>query len=637
MDNRKCLYLSLFTDYDVYLFRKGKHYRLWKKFGSHITEVNSISGVYFAVWAPGAKSVEVSGEFNNWNSQGYELYVRWDKSGIWEGFIPGVELGHLYKYRIQSKLDNQWLEKSDPYAYRTEHPPQTASIVWDLNYQWMDEAWLKQRKKLNKFSTPVSIYEVHLASWMKSSSGTIMTYDELKENLVPYVVKMGFTHVEFMPVMEYPYAPSWGYQITGFFAASSRYGSPQGLMTLIDAFHQAGIGVILDWVPSHFPDDGHGLGYFDGTHVYEHPDPRKGYHQDWKSLIFNYERQEVISFLISNACFWLSKYHIDGLRVDAVASMLYLDYSREDGAWEPNEFGGNENLHAIKFIRNLNSEISNSFPQVLTIAEESTAYPKVTEAVDHEGLGFTMKWMMGWMHDTLAYFAQDPIHRSFHHGQITFSLIYAFSEKYVLPLSHDEVVHGKASLIYKMPGEELQKFANLRLLYTYMYTHPGAKLLFMGSEIAQTKEWDFANELSWELLQYELHQGIQNLVIELNRIYKTKPALFENDFDQKGFEWLKIDDYKQSVLIYLRSGKLSKDDLIVIGNFTPISRRDYQFNVKRSKSWQLVFNSDDERYGGSASVVKQELEVKKLKVNKEIKYQVTVDIPSLGMIIYEKK
>lgn len=626
---------SIFSDLDVFLFRQGKHFQLYDKFGARMMEVNGQKGVYFAVWSPAAHKVFVIGDFNNWNRFQHPLNVRPDTSGIWEGFIPGLDLGILYKYGIESNYSKEYLEKADPYAFWAEEPPQTASVVWPLEYTWGDAGWMGKRKINNSLNSPMTIYEVHLGSWRRHYDGNSYSYREMADTLIPYVVDMGFTHIEFMPLMAFPYEPSWGYQITGYFAASPRYGTPDDLMYLVDQCHQAGLGVILDWVPSHFPSDAHGLGQFDGTYVYEHPDPRKGYHPDWESLIFNYERPEVRSFLISNALFWLSHYHIDGLRVDAVASMLYLDYSREHGGWEPNEYGGRENLHAIQFIRDMNNEVYRRFPDVQTIAEESTAFPGVTMPVDHEGLGFGMKWMMGWMNDTLNYFKLDPIHRRFHHGQITFSLIYAYSENYVLPLSHDEVVHGKASLLYKMPGTETDKFANLRLLFGYMYTHPGSKLLFMGGEFGQTNEWNFKSELNWGLLQYPGHQGVQRWVRALNLFYRTEKAAYELAYEQAGFEWLVISDYRQSLLIYARKGKNPEDVLIAACNFTPVPRINYQFLVPESHQWVEVLNSDHPDFGGSGIINAEKISVH-ISTGIMPKYLINLNIPPLGIAILKR-
>ena len=516
---------SLFTDFDIDLFKAGKHFKLYEKLGAHLIEVNGVKGVYFAVWAPTAQTVSVVGDFNYWTQGEHVLNVRWDSSGIWEGFIPEITKGALYKYKIQSNIDGIVTEKADPFALYCEKPPHTASVVWDLEYKWKDENWMQNRKQNNALDKPYSVYEVHLGSWKRAENNRFLTYLELADDLVKYVKETGFTHVEFMPIMEYPYDPSWGYQLTGYFAPTSRFGKPQDFMVLVDKLHQEGIGVILDWVPSHFPDDAHGLGFFDGSHLYEHPDRRKGYHPDWKSLVFNYGRNEVRAFLISNAVFWLQNYHADGLRVDAVASMLYLDYSREDGEWEPNIFGGRENLDTISFLKEFNEVIYANFDGVQTIAEESTSFPMVSRPTFTGGLGFGMKWMMGWMHDTLEYFQKETVYRKYHQNDLTFSMTYAFTENFMLPFSHDEVVYGKKSLIYKMPGDEWQRFANLRLLYGYMFTHPGAKLLFMGAEFGQTSEWNFENSLDWHLLQYDFHSGIKKLITDLNQLYKSYPVV----------------------------------------------------------------------------------------------------------------
>ena len=546
---------SLFTDFDIDLFKAGKHYRLYEKFGSHPVIVDGVEGTYFAVWAPTANQVSVIGDFNYWKDGEHKLSVRWDSSGIWEGFIPLVEKGATYKYKIHSNNQGYISEKADPYARRCEHPPLTASVVWNDDYKWKDKNWLKTRKKHNAIDAPYSVYEVHLGSWKRhAEEDRFLSYYELAEDLVKYVKEMNFTHVELMPIMEFPYDPSWGYQITGYFAPTSRFGYPDEFKYLVDKIHEAGIGIILDWVPSHFPEDAHGLGYFDGSNLYEHPDRKKGYHQDWKSLIFNYERNEVRSFLISNAIFWLEQYHIDGLRVDAVASMLFLDYSREEGEWDPNIYGGNENLAVISFLKELNVEVYRSFPDVQTIAEESTAFPMVSKPTFMGGLGFGMKWMMGWMHDTLQYFGTDPLYRKHHQNDITFSLAYAFTENFMLPLSHDEVVYGKKSIIGRMPGDEWQRFANLRLLYGYMFTHPGTNLLFMGSEFGQYGEWNFQESLDWNLLDFKPHQDIQNYYKELNKFYRETPALFEKQFGEDGFEWISFEDTENSVISYIRKG-----------------------------------------------------------------------------------
>lgn len=633
MANHVKLYTH-FTDFDIYLFKQGKHYRLFEKFGSREMVLDGQTGIYFAVWAPAAKSVSVIGDFNGWDGEDHLLYVRWDGSGIWEGFIPGLTPGTLYKYYIVSTNRNLILEKCDPYAYTAEHPPQTATKVWNLDYTWNDHNWMANRKGKNSLQAPYSIYEVHLGSWRRDEHGKSLSYRELAKPLADYVSEMGFTHVEFMPVMQFPYEPSWGYQITGFYAASARYGHPEDLMFLIDTLHQAGIGVIMDWVPSHFPTDGHGLGYFDGTHVYEHQDPRKGFHPDWQSLIFNYGRPEVRAFLISNAIFWLEKYHVDGLRVDAVASMLYLDYSRKEGEWEPNEFGGNGNLQAIAFIKEFNTEVYRAFPDVQTIAEESTAYPGVSHPVDQNGLGFGMKWMMGWMHDTLKYFSMDPFFRKNHQGQITFSLIYAFHENFVLPLSHDEVVHGKASLIYKMPGTDEQKFAQLRLLFTYMYTHPCAKLLFMGGEFAQTREWNFKGQLTWSLLEFESHKGVQNVVKTLNHLYRQEPALYSLNYSQDGFEWIDISDYHHSIIVYRRKCHTEDSDLLVICNFTPVERSNYPVLLPFKTDLSLIFNSSSSKYHGASNLETEQLKAERVHLNEKYYYRFLCTIPAFGGLIY---
>ena len=590
---------SLFTDFDISLFKAGKHFRLYEKLGAHIIEVDGVQGVYFAVWAPSARSVSVVGDFNYWIQGQHQLQVRWDSSGIWEGFIAGVQKGSTYKYKIQSNNNGIITEKADPFALYCEHPPHTASVVWDLDYKWKDKSWMENRKDKNGLDKPYSVYEVHLGSWKRNPEGKFLTYLELAVELVRYVKETGFTHVEFMPVMEYPYDPSWGYQLVGYFAPTSRFGKPQDFMVLVDALHQAGIGVILDWVPSHFPDDAHGLGFFDGSNLFEHPDRKKGYHPDWKSLVFNYGRNEVRSFLISNAIFWLQNYHIDGLRVDAVASMLYLDYSRKDGEWEPNVFGGRENLDTISFLKDFNEAVYSTFEGVQTIAEESTSFPMVSSPTSVGGLGFGMKWMMGWMHDTLQYFMKESVYRKYHQNDLTFSMTYAFTENFMLPLSHDEVVYGKKSIAGRMPGDEWQKFANLRLLYGYMFTHPGTKLLFMGSEFGQSAEWKFDGSLDWHLLEFGFHKGIKQVITDLNQLYKSYPALHEKQFSPEGFEWISYSDHQNAVMAYIRKGINPKDDLIIVCNFTPIIRDEYRIGVPKKGKLTQIFNSDDEIYGGS--------------------------------------
>lgn len=624
---------SFFTEFDVNLFKSGKHFRLYNKLGSHLTEVDGVKGTYFAVWAPSAKSISVIGDFNFWDGQEHQLYVRWDESGVWEGFIPGVESGTKYKYKIQSHNNDIWTEKADPFARSCELPPNTASVVWEAPYTWKDKKWMDTREQKNDLDKPYSVYEVHLGSWKKKNGRESLSYAELADELVNYVSEMGFTHVEFMPIMEYPYDPSWGYQLTGYFAPTSRFGKPEDFKLLVDKFHEKGIGVILDWVPSHFPEDAHGLGFFDGSHLYEHPDRRRGYHPDWKSLIFNYGRNEVRAFLISNAIFWLDQFHVDGLRVDAVASMLYLDYSREDGEWEPNIYGNNENLEAMSFLREMNSEVYGSFKGVQTIAEESTAFNGVSKPVDLGGLGFGMKWMMGWMHDTLEFFKKEPIHRSYDLNDITFSMTYAFTENFMLPFSHDEVVYGKKSLLYRMPGDEWQRFANLRLLFGYMFAHPGANLLFMGGEFGQSSEWNFQESLDWHLTQYDFHSGIQEVIKDLNKVYKNNPALYEKQFSPEGFQWIEHNDQENTVLTFIRKGNNPKDDLIVACNFTPVPRENYRVGVPKTSQLKLLFNSDDAKYAGSG-IGKKTLKPSAKEWN-GLEQSVVMTIPPLGVVIYK--
>lgn len=628
---------TLFTDHDVYLFKEGKHYKLYDKFGAHSVIKDGIQGVYFSVWAPNAKKVSVIGNFNSWNHKDHILYPRWDGSGIWEGFISGLTWGTLYKYAVET-VHGEILEKSDPYALSWEQNLQAASLVSTTWYEWSDQSWIKTRWKNNSLKAPISVYEIHLGSWIRAGErpDEFLNYRDIARKLVPYLKEMGFTHVEFMPVMEYPYDPSWGYQITGFYAATSRFGSPQDLMYLINELHKNEIGVILDWVPSHFPGDANGLHKFDGSFLYEHEDPRKGFHPDWKSYIFNYGRNEVKSFLISNAMFWLERYHVDGLRVDAVTSMLHLDYSRNEGEWEPNIYGGNVNLEAKAFLQEFNTAVYKEFgDHIITIAEESSDFPMLTKPVHDGGVGFGMKWMMGWMHDTLDYFKLDPIHRKNNHHKLTFASMYMYNENYMMPLSHDEVVHGKASLIYKMPGDEWQKFANLRTLYVYMYTHPGAKLLFMGDEFGQTKEWNFRQSLDWHLLQYPVHKGLQTLVKDLNHVYRYESAFYENQFHPNGFEWVEADDQANSVYIYLRKGKRKDDIFMVILNLTP-RVLDYKIGIASGAHWEVIFNSDDERYNGSGvdpKILKEEYE-EWMNHPKSM----TLTLPPLaGLILKQKK
>ncbi|PIS31545.1 1,4-alpha-glucan branching enzyme [Candidatus Saganbacteria bacterium CG08_land_8_20_14_0_20_45_16] len=592
---------SLFSDRDIYLFREGSYFAAYNTLGSHLTSLAGQKGVFFAVWAPNAHSVSVVGNFNSWDTIAHPLAARWDRSGIWEGFIPGLKKGDIYKYHIVSKNSDYRVDKGDPFAYYWEQAPRTASIVWDLEYNWQDQQWLAQRKNKNSLNAPMSVYEVHLGAWARvpAQGNRWLTYQELADKLVKYVKEMGFTHVEFLPVMEHPFYGSWGYQTIGYFAPTSRYGSPQDFMFLIDTLHQQGIGVILDWVPSHFPADLHGPGFFDGTNLFEHADSRLGFHPDWKSLIFNYSRAEVVNFLVSSALFWLDKYHVDGLRLDAVASMLYLDYSRKPGEWIPNRFGGRENLAAVEFLKRLNTVVYERFPDVQTIAEESTAWSGVSRPVYLGGLGFGLKWNMGWMHDTLKYVAQDPIHRKYHQDELTFSLLYAFQENFMLPLSHDEVVHGKGSLFGKMPGDDWQKYANLRLLYSYMYGHPGKKLLFMGAEFAQWPEWLHDQSLDWHDLDYSVHQGVRELVKDLNQLHQTEPALYELDFEPSGFQWIDCRDYEKSVISFLRKSRDEQEMILVVCNFTPVPRFAYRLGVPRAGEWREVLNSDATYYGGS--------------------------------------
>ncbi len=624
---------SLFTDFDISLLKSGTHYNLFEKFGAHVITLNGVEGTYFSVWAPSAKTVSVIGNFNYWSGNEHQLNVRWDSSGVWEGFIPGIGHGELYKYKIESHNNGIVTEKADPYGRLCELPPKTASIVQNAStYKWEDTAWMSYRKDKNGLDKPYAVYEVHLESWKKNANNENLSFKELAKDLVDYVKAMNFTHVEFMPIMEYPFSPSWGYQLTGYYAPSSRFGQPDDLKYLIDQFHQNDIGVLIDWVPSHFPEDAHGLGMFDGSHLYEYPDPRKGYHPDWKSLIFNYSRNEVKAFLISNAVFWLQEFHIDGLRVDAVASMLYLDYSREQGGWEPNIYGGNENLEAKDFLIALNKEIYTRFDGVQTIAEESTAFPGVTKPVAYGGLGFGMKWMMGWMNDTLNYFSKDTFFRQYHQNDITFSLAYAFSENFMLPLSHDEVVHGKKSLIYKMPGDDWQRFANLRVMLGLMYMHPGTKLLFMGSEFAQTSEWNSEQSLDWHLLKYEPHHKFQSYMKELNLIYQKEPALFEKGFSGEGFEWISLDDNQNSVMSFIRKGHDVQNDLIVLCNFTPEVRENYGIGVHKKGKWKEIFNSDLEEYYGSGVKNENILKVTSKKLHNK-KYSLFLTLPPLSVIV----
>ncbi len=591
---------TLLTADDLYLFNEGNHFRLYEKLGAHPVVYKDRAGIHFALWAPNAEHVGVMGNFNGWNKESHRLFQR-QNSGIWEGFIPHLALGEPYKYHIRSRYRGYRADKTDPFAFFSELAPQTASVMWDLGYEWGDQQWMSTREQRNSLHTAMSIYEMHAGSWMRvpEEDNRPLTWREMAPKLVAYLHQMGFTHVEFLPIMEHPFYGSWGYQCLGYFSPTSRYGTPQDFMYLIDQLHQNDIGVVLDWVPSHFPSDEHGLGFFDGTHLYEHEDQRKGFHPDWSSFIFNYGRNEVRSFLISSALFWLDKYHIDAFRVDAVASMLYLDYSRKPGEWIPNEHGGRENLEAIYFLQTFNIEVHKNYPHALTIAEESTAWPQVSRPVYIGGLGFDMKWDMGWMHDTLEYMALDPIHRSYHHNRLTFRMIYAFYENYVLPLSHDEVVHGKGSLLEKMPGDDWRKFANLRLLLGYMYAQPGKKLLFMGAEFGQRQEWSHDRSLDWHLLQYGSHRGIQRWLEDLNQFYRRNPAMHARDYQHEGFAWIDCNDAPQSTISLLRRGFTPQEDIVAVCNFTPIPRHNYRVGVSQEGTWRECLNSDAAEYGGS--------------------------------------
>jgi 1,4-alpha-glucan branching enzyme len=631
--NSNNMHFSLFSDLDIYLFKQGKHFKLYEKLGSHICENNGIQGTYFAVWAPNGAAVSVIGDFNGWNPENGKMNPRLDGSGIWETFIPGVGHGSLYKYMIRNSQSGYVLEKFDPFAFFSELPPKRASIVWDLSYTWKDKSWAT-RKKRGSLQQPWSVYELHAGSWKKSGDAedAYISYRDMADELVNYVKEMGFTHVEFMPLTEHPYAGSWGYQTTGYFAPTSRFGTPQDLMYLIDVFHENEIGVIMDWVPSHFPEDSFALANFDGTRLFEHEDPRKGYHPDWKSLIFNYGRHEVRAFLISSAMFWAEYYHVDGLRVDAVASMLYLDYSRNEGEWEPNIHGGNENLEAISFMKELNETMYTHFPEIQMIAEESTSWPMVSRPVYLGGLGFGMKWMMGWMHDTLRYFGTDPIYREHHQNDITFSLYYAFTENFMLPLSHDEVVHGKGSLLQRMPGDEWQRFSNLKALYSCMFTHPGAKLLFMGAEIGQYTEWNYKSSIDWNLLEYAPHKGIQELIKALNALYKKEKAMHELDFNAKGFEWIDLSDYKNCVISYLRKAEDPDNYLVVIANLTPVPHENYRLGMPDDGEYEVIFNSDDTVfYGSNFSDVRKYSATQLARNNRE--YSVALNLPPLSVLV----
>jgi 1,4-alpha-glucan branching enzyme len=630
--------VSLLTEDDVRLFREGNHFSLYNKLGSHTLAVGDAGGTYFAVWAPNAERVSVIGNFNQWDNQSHPLKEREDGSGIWEGLIPGVHNGEVYKYHLVSKYNSYRVDKGDPHAFRWECPPKTASMVWDLQYHWGDGEWMKNRHRFNRLDAAFAIYEVHLGSWRRvpEERNRFLTYREIAPHLVEYVKEMGFTHVEFLPVMEHPFYGSWGYETVGYYSPTARYGIPQDLMYLIDQLHQNGVGVILDWVPSHFPDNEYGLVFFDGTHLYEHADRRKGFHPEWKSYLFNYGRNEVKALLASNAFFWCEKYHADGLRVDAVASMLYLDYGRKTGEWTPNEYGGKENLEAIAFLKQFNEALYKDHPDIQTVAEESTAWPMVSRPTYIGGLGFGMKWNMGWMHDTLDYFSKDSILRKYHHNQLTFSIWYAFYENFVLPLSHDEVVFGKGSLIRKMPGDDWQKFANMRLLFGYMYGHPGKKLLFMGGEFGQWDEWYHEKSLDWHLLEYPPHQQLQRWIKDLNHYYRTEPVLYELDFLKEGFEWVDLRDWEGSVISFLRKGKRTDDLLLVVCNFTPVPRKNYRVGVPRGGFWQEVLNSDAEIYGGSGHGNFGGVEATPVSSH-EWESSLSIILPPLGVLFFKSQ
>jgi 1,4-alpha-glucan branching enzyme len=629
---------STLTDFDIHLWSEGTHFRAYEKLGAHPTEHDGITGTHFAVWAPDAREVSVVADFNGWQP-GLNPLEPVGSSGIWQGFIPGIGVGTVYKYAIVSKYNDYRVDKADPCGFASELRPRTASKVWELSsYEWHDSEWMARRGRANAFDAPISIYELHLGSWRRSpeEGNRFLTYRELAPLLADYVTYMGFTHVELLPITEHPFDGSWGYQTVGYYAPTSRFGTPDDFMFFVDTLHRRGIGVILDWVPAHFPTDQHGLAYFDGTHLYEHADPRLGMHQDWGTFIFNYGRREVSNFLVGNALFWLDRYHIDGLRVDAVASMLYLDYSRKAGEWLPNKYGGRENLEAIDFLRTLNQRLYADYPEVLTFAEESTAWPGVSRPTYVGGLGFGSKWDMGWMHDTLQYMSHDPVYRKYHHDRLTFRMLYAFTEHYTLPLSHDEVVHGKGSLLRKMPGDDWQKFANLRLLYGWMWGQPGKKLLFMGNEFAQWDEWNHDRSLDWHLAGFDRHQGVQHWVRDLNALYRNEPAMHQLDFDPAGFEWIDAGDYQSSIFSFLRKGRARGDTLLLAYNFTPVPRQHYRIGVPHGGRWDEVLNSDSPTYWGSGQGNGGGVEASAEAWHGR-PYSVEVTLPPLGMIVLKRR
>ncbi len=622
------------SDADLYLHTEGTLYEGYRALGAHLATVEGSAGVRFAVWAPNAENVTVTGEFNEWDGRRHPMRRR--NGGVWELFIPGLGEGAAYKYNVRSRFAGYQQLKADPFAFCCETPPKSASVVWDLGkHQWRDAAWMEARGKTDWLKSPMSVYEVHLESWMRDPGGQPLTYREMAVKLVTYATQMGYTHLELLPMMEYPFSGSWGYQVIGYFAPTSRFGTPDDFKFFIDACHQAGLGVIVDWVPAHFPKDAHGLVFFDGTALYEHADPRKGEHRDWGTLIFNYGRNEVRAFLISNAMFWLKEYHIDGLRVDAVASMLYLDYSRKPGEWIPNQYGGNENLEAIEFVRRFN-ELAHTVPGAFTVAEESTAFPGVSKPVYLNGLGFTMKWNMGWMHDMLDYFGKDPVYRKFNHNHITFSLLYAFTENFVLPISHDEVVHGKGSLLNKMPGDEWRQFANVRAFLAYMWAHPGKKLLFMGQDIGQREEWNHDSGIRWELLEFDPHRKLQALLRELNRIYRASPSLYEVDFTHRGFEWIDFHDWESSIIAFLRRAEDPDDFLLFCCNFTPVPRQGYEFGVPVEGFYEEILNTDSELFGGS-NIGNGGLVSSRPVPRHNRQHSISVTLPPLAVIAFRKR
>ncbi|MGB9243788.1 MAG: 1,4-alpha-glucan branching protein GlgB [Candidatus Acidiferrales bacterium] len=625
---------STISEFDLYLLAEGTHYRAYEKLGAHVTEMDGKRGVQFAVWAPNAKRVSIIGDFNNWNPN--TAVMQPSTAGIWEGFVPDIAQGASYKYHIESRYRDYKVDKADPYGFASEIRPQTASRVWNLeNYSWHDEAWMKNRTNSNSLSSPLSFYEMHLGSWKRAldENNRWLTYRELAPLLADYVHDSGFTHVELIPVMEHPFDGSWGYETLGYFAPTSRFGTPDDFMYLVDYLHQRGIGVVLDWVPAHFPKDEAGLGYFDGSHLYEHEDPRQGEHPDWNTFVFNYGRNEVQNFLIGNALFWLDKYHVDGLRVDAVASMLYLDYGRREGQWIPNRFGGKENLDAVHFLRTLNEHVYGAYPDTMMIAEESTSWPQVSRPIYLGGLGFGLKWNMGWMHDVLNYMSQDPVYRNYHHNEITFSLVYAFAENFVLPFSHDEVVYGKGSMIRKMPGDDWQKFANLRLLYGFMFGHPGKKLLFMGDEFGQWSEWNHDASLEWNLLEHPSHSGLQRWVRDLNTLYRGEPLLHTMDFNSAGFEWVDCKDFQRSIISFLRRGQNPNEQLLFVCNFTPVVRQNYRVGVPLEGYWKEILNSDAPLYGGSGQGNFGGLSTVPLPIHGR-PFSLNMTLPPLGIVIF---